>query len=234
MCIACAAPSRRGSTQALRGAGVARRMLATAVMTAPVVRPLVWVIASLVLAVLGGVSRAEPKPGAATVLALHDKLGDAVDHGDSATILACFDTSKPNGRTYPDYLIAVGVLHVGQNAVRARAAAFDPAMTAKVEPLLVRMWGFATYPYGPQLEHQPYFREGSIINPPGSPKAEMVVVKKRGVFLYDASAVFHDGDDEINIEKAKYLNLGGEWSRAARMATSADDLLARLTKLANP
>jgi len=211
-------------------------MLATAIMTAPVIRPSGWVIAGLVLALLGGVGRAEPKLGAATVPELLAKIGDAVDRGDRAAILACFDTSKPNARTYPDYLIADGILHVGQNAVRARAAGFDAAVKAKVETLLDRPWGFATGSYSAQLDNQEYFREGSIINPPGAPKGEMVIVKKRGVFLFDASAIFRDPvvQKEVNAEKDQYVKLGGAWSRAARAATSADDLLARLTKLANP
>jgi hypothetical protein len=194
-----------------------------------------YVIVSVVLAVLSGLEAtggADPKPGAATVADLLAKFADAVDNGDGAAVRACFDTSKPGGRDYPDYLVAIATMNAGRVAVRHKADTYGPAVRAKAEPLLERQWGAATTSYGPELKGGTDLKEGSRIYPPGF-KGQMVIVKKRGVFLIDGSEVLEGVDAEyLKSEKARYVKFGGDLTKIAASAASAEDLLAQLTKLA--
>jgi hypothetical protein len=193
------------------------------------------VIVSVVLAVLSGLestARAEPKLGAATAPELLLKLGTAVDSGDGAAILACFDTSKPGGRVFPDYLVSTTGLNRGRVAVLHKADTYGAAVRAKAEPLLWRLWD-PTGDYAKLLAENTSAKEGSLIHPPGL-KYAMVIVKKHGVFFFDASSVFQDVAAEwFEQEKAKFVKVGGEWTHAASSATSAEDLLAKLAKLAD-
>ena len=196
------------------------------------------IVSSVVLAVLGGLEstgRADPKPGAATAPALVSRLGKAVDTGDGAVVLACFDISKPGSRVFPDYLVAETALNAGRIAVRHKADTYGAAVRAKAEPLLEPWWAQSSTPYARSLCPDPCTaKEGSEIRPPGS-KIEMVIVKKHGVFLFDASQIFQDpgGADSVAREQARFEELAREWIHVAASATSAEDLLAKLTKLAN-
>jgi len=207
---------------------VHRRRPGGTVGNLPMTAGRVGMLALVALAALRGVAGAGP----ATPGELLAKLGTAIDGGDAAGVRASFDTSKPGGRDYPEFLVAIAAMNAGKVAVLAKADGYGAAVRARAEPLLVRAWGAATLAYGPQLAGATDLTEGSRFYPPGF-KGEAVIVKKGGAFLLDASKVL-DGVDAayLKTEKARFVKLGADWTKAARSTTSADDFLATLAKLA--